>query len=35
MMTDDEILAEIRAAEALLEAHFNLSSGLRPGSRAA
>jgi orotate phosphoribosyltransferase len=29
MMTDDEILAEFRAAEALLEGHFILSSGLR------
>ena len=28
-MTDDEILAEFRAAEALLEGHFVLSSGLR------
>ncbi len=28
-MTDDEILAEFRAAEALLEGHFILSSGLR------
>lgn len=28
-MTDDEILAEFRAAEALLEGHFLLSSGLR------
>ncbi|MBK8271818.1 MAG: orotate phosphoribosyltransferase [Sphingomonadales bacterium] len=28
-MTDDEILAELRAAEALLEGHFILSSGLR------
>jgi orotate phosphoribosyltransferase len=27
-MTDDEILAEFRAAEALLEGHFVLSSGL-------
>lgn len=29
MMTDDEILAEFRAAGALLEGHFILSSGLR------
>jgi orotate phosphoribosyltransferase len=29
MMTDDEVLAEFRAAEALLEGHFILSSGLR------
>jgi orotate phosphoribosyltransferase len=29
MMTEDEILAEFRAAEALLEGHFILSSGLR------
>src|SRR5687767_8606150 len=28
-MTDDEILNEFRAAEALLEGHFILSSGLR------
>jgi orotate phosphoribosyltransferase len=28
-MTDDEILQEFRAAEALLEGHFILSSGLR------
>jgi orotate phosphoribosyltransferase len=28
-MTDDEILAEFRAAQALLEGHFILSSGLR------
>src|SRR5687768_9838683 len=28
-MTDDEILDEFRAAEALLEGHFILSSGLR------
>ncbi|HEX5257786.1 MAG TPA: orotate phosphoribosyltransferase, partial [Sphingomicrobium sp.] len=28
-MTDDEILAEFRAANALLEGHFILSSGLR------
>jgi len=28
-MTDDEILAEFRAAEALLDGHFVLSSGLR------
>ena len=27
-MTDDQILAEFRAAEALLEGHFVLSSGL-------
>ncbi len=27
-MTEDEILAEFRAAEALLEGHFILSSGL-------
>ena len=31
MMTDDEILAEFRAADALLEGHFILSSGLRSG----
>lgn len=31
-MTDDDVLAEFRAAEALLEGHFILSSGLRsPG----
>ena len=30
-MTDDEILGEFRAAEALLEGHFILSSGLRSG----
>ena len=30
-MTDDEILAEFRAADALLEGHFILSSGLRSG----
>ncbi len=30
-MTDDEILDEFRAAEALLEGHFILSSGLRSG----
>jgi orotate phosphoribosyltransferase len=30
-MTEDEILAEFRAAEALLEGHFILSSGLRSG----
>jgi|SRR5579884_4076112 len=29
MMNDDEILREFRAAEALLEGHFILSSGLR------
>lgn len=29
LMTDEEILAEFRAAEALLEGHFILSSGLR------
>ena len=29
MMTEDDILAEFRAAEALLEGHFILSSGLR------
>jgi orotate phosphoribosyltransferase len=29
MMNDDEILAEFRAADALLEGHFILSSGLR------
>jgi orotate phosphoribosyltransferase len=29
MMTDDEILGEFRAADALLEGHFILSSGLR------
>jgi orotate phosphoribosyltransferase len=29
MMTDDDILNEFRAAEALLEGHFILSSGLR------
>ena len=28
-MTEDEVLAEFRAAEALLEDHFILSSGLR------
>lgn len=28
-MTDDEVLGEFRAAEALLEGHFILSSGLR------
>ena len=27
-MTDDDVLAEFRAAEALLEGHFILSSGL-------
>jgi orotate phosphoribosyltransferase len=31
MMTDDQILAEFRAADALLEGHFILSSGLRSG----
>lgn len=30
-MTDDEVLAEFRAAQALLEGHFILSSGLRSG----
>ena len=30
-MTDEQILAEFRAAEALLEGHFILSSGLRSG----
>jgi orotate phosphoribosyltransferase len=29
MMTDSQVLAEFRAAEALLEGHFILSSGLR------
>src|SRR3954465_1776623 len=29
IMNDDEILAEFRAADALLEGHFILSSGLR------
>ena len=29
MMTDDQILDEFRAADALLEGHFILSSGLR------
>jgi orotate phosphoribosyltransferase len=29
MMSDEEVLAEFRAAEALLEGHFILSSGLR------
>ena len=29
MMTDDEILGEFRSADALLEGHFILSSGLR------
>lgn len=29
MMTDDQIIAEFRAADALLEGHFILSSGLR------
>ena len=28
-MTDDDVLAEFRAADALLEGHFILSSGLR------
>ena len=28
-MTEDDILAEFRAADALLEGHFILSSGLR------
>ena len=28
-MTDEEILAEFRAADALLDGHFILSSGLR------
>ena len=28
-MTEDQILAEFRAADALLEGHFILSSGLR------
>lgn len=28
-MTEDEVLGEFRAAEALLEGHFILSSGLR------
>jgi orotate phosphoribosyltransferase len=28
-MTEDEVLAEFRAADALLEGHFILSSGLR------
>ena len=28
-MTEDDVLAEFRAAEALLEGHFILSSGLR------
>ena len=28
-MTDDEVIAEFRAADALLEGHFILSSGLR------
>ena len=28
-MTDDEVLAEFRAAKALLDGHFILSSGLR------
>jgi orotate phosphoribosyltransferase len=31
MLTDDQILAEFRAADALLEGHFILSSGLRSG----
>ncbi len=30
-MTDDDVLAEFRAADALLEGHFILSSGLRSG----
>jgi orotate phosphoribosyltransferase len=30
-MTDDDVLAEFRAAEALLEGHFILSSGRRSG----
>lgn len=30
-MTDDDVLNEFRAAEALLEGHFILSSGLRSG----
>lgn len=30
-MTEDEVLAEFRAADALLEGHFILSSGLRSG----
>src|SRR5881398_2285999 len=29
MMSDDQILAEFRAADALLDGHFILSSGLR------
>jgi orotate phosphoribosyltransferase len=29
MMTDEDVLAEFRAADALLEGHFILSSGLR------
>src|SRR5437868_8372558 len=29
MMSDDDILAELRASDALLEGHFILSSGLR------
>ena len=29
MMTEDDVLAEFRNAEALLEGHFILSSGLR------
>src|ERR1700761_8957971 len=29
MMSDDQILSEFRAADALLEGHFILSSGLR------
>src|SRR4029079_3239226 len=29
MMSDEQILAEFRAADALLEGHFILSSGLR------
>lgn len=31
MMSDEEILAEFRTADALLEGHFILSSGLRSG----
>ena len=34
-MTDDEVLAEFRAAEALLEGHFILSSGLRSAALSA
>ena len=29
LMTDEDVLAEFRAADALLEGHFILSSGLR------